>query len=266
MKSYICHLDEEDSRQLRRKLCCDYIWAIVHEPLRNLCNKRKDLLSSVDTFVSANNFSRLLIDSPNPMEIIHDEIEDLMSDAQNPDILTQVLVTASLLYGAATRNTDSADRKEVIETMLSYVIEYDLFYKLIAQYHQRELHNMRQKNLVEEMRYELRDIEASSEDVMAKKKCVNELAEIACKKDIPTINALIVTLTEYNIQNNNLYVEALEKLEKANEALSNPHTVVYGDNVCYKTTQNQIGYVASGGVGMEVLYKGSNRDHGDHGE
>ena len=65
MKETIVHLDKGQTRQLRRKLLANDVYALFSDHLKQLCKDGQTNLSQVELFLSAENFASLLFSLPN---------------------------------------------------------------------------------------------------------------------------------------------------------------------------------------------------------
>ena len=74
----IVRLDKEQAKQERRRLLGDTVYVIFHDALKAWQKDGRTTLSPVELFLSAKGFSKLLMELPDVMEGIDDEMDDLV--------------------------------------------------------------------------------------------------------------------------------------------------------------------------------------------
>lgn len=100
MTDTIVHLDQAQTQEQRRKLLTNDAYVLFCDHLKELYENEKTALSSVEVFLSAERFARLLLSLPNIEEGIDYELDDLEEDAEGENDAMIISVLAACLIGA----------------------------------------------------------------------------------------------------------------------------------------------------------------------
>lgn len=102
-KIMIIHLDKEQVRQERRRLLSDDVFVIFHDALRQFCREGYTMLAPAEIYLSAKSFASDVLQLPDILEGIEDEMDDIQDDAANEDEAMLVLMVASAVISLPAR-------------------------------------------------------------------------------------------------------------------------------------------------------------------
>ena len=127
----IIHLDKEQVRQERRRLLSDDVFVIFHDALRQFCREGYTMLAPAEIYLSAKSFASDVLQLPDILEGIEDEMDDIQDDAANEDEAMLVLMVASAVIFAAGKTYEHLDVKAIIMTIYKRLNDHPLFFQLL---------------------------------------------------------------------------------------------------------------------------------------
>lgn len=96
MSDIIVHLEKGQAGQERRKLLRNDVYVLFHEFLKQKHKDKQTGLSQVEVFLAAERLACLLLELPNVVEGIDDELDDLEDEAEgvNDAMLVSMMAAA----------------------------------------------------------------------------------------------------------------------------------------------------------------------------
>lgn len=247
----IVRLEKEQAKQERRRLIGsnDVVYFIFNDVLKKWQKEGITELSPVELFLSAKGFARILLDLPEPLEGIDDEIEDLEEEAEGSDDAMIITMLASGILHAVGAHQAGFESKEVIKAIYSRWCDHRLFYAFLdggAEKEQARWQEGKRTNLLE---YELAEIERNGEGEEAVRMMLRDFVTMAEHLDTESIKALLLCMNNYNIEHCHKYDAEIKDLydilNQKSITLLNAEEVVY-----YKAVDKQAIVKAAGAIGF----------------
>lgn len=113
----IIHLDKDGIRQARRRLLTDDVFVIFVDALRLYHHEGVTQLAPAELYLSAKSFVEDVLQLPDIMEGIADEMDDILDEADSEDEAMLIMMVAAAVFHAAGRKlkADAAGRKNMAD-------------------------------------------------------------------------------------------------------------------------------------------------------
>lgn len=129
----IRHLDKEQTKIERRRLLGDTIYVIFHDTLKAWHKDEITTLSPVELFLAAKSFSKVLIELPEVMEGIDDEMDDLENEAECENDAMIIMMLASAIIHAVGTHRLRFESSQVIMAIYVRWREHELFNRFLDE-------------------------------------------------------------------------------------------------------------------------------------
>ena len=134
----IVRLNKEQIKQERRKLLGDVVYVIFHDALKSLQLEGVTALSPVELFLSAKAFAQTVIDLPDALEGLTDEMDDLIEEAEGEnDAMIVMMLTSGIFQAVGVLRTDF-DARQVILRIYEHWNDHKLFFRLLEEGSRKE--------------------------------------------------------------------------------------------------------------------------------
>lgn len=241
--------DEQKKRQERRKLIADAVYVICQEKLKELQRGGRTELSPVEVFLSAKNYTNIILSLPDISEGIDEELDDLEDDATSKDEAVIIMMVMAAQMEALSRHHIGVDYKGTILQIFSRIQNHELFFPLLDGFANKEQARWMEGKKTNLLNYELNEIadeEGTKEEVMTIFESILVYAE---HMDRNSIKEQVIFLCRYNLDHGNAYNKILlglfEKLGIKSTTLLNVE-----EYVAMKCVENEIHNVEAGGTGV----------------
>ena len=208
-------------------------------------------LSPVEVFLSAQQFSEMLLSLPNVEEGLDDEIDDLEDEACNRNDAMLIMAVSVVQLQAISKRRVETDFRKMIIRIFERLDDNELFLPFFNQMAYKEEGCWLDGKKTDLLNYELHEIEIDGGGSEEIKHLFEDFVGYSDKMGENTIKELLLFLVKYNIDHNNAYnkeINALyEKLGIKSSTVQNIHELVLNKNV-----QNEVGNVESGATGINV--------------
>jgi len=225
----IVRLDKDAIPQERRKLLGDTVYVIFHDALKAWQKDGTTTLSPVELFLSAKAFSKLLMELPDVMEGIDDEMDDLVDEVSIENDAMIVMMLASCILHAVGTHRVGFDAKPVIMAIYARWSDHPLFFPFMDEGCKKEQARWLEGKKTNLLTYELEEIEKDGEGEEAVRQIFEYFINIADKVDKDSIKGCLIILNKYNIDHNNTYAKELNALYEKLGIKSS--TIMNADNV-----------------------------------
>ena len=201
----IVRLDKEQAKQERRRLLGDTVYVIFHDALKAWQKDGRTTLSPVELFLSAKGFSKLLMELPDVMEGIDDEMDDLVDEAENEnDAMIIMMLASGILHAVGTHRVDF-DAKPVIMAIYARWSDHPLFLPFMDEGCKKEQARWLEGKRTNLLTYELEEIgrEGEGEDSVRQMFELIVTPEYNISKE--TLKENLLFLNKYNIGHGHAY-------------------------------------------------------------
>lgn len=207
----------------RRRLLGDVVYVIFHDALKMWQKDGTTTLSPVELFLSAKAFSKLLMELPDVMEGLDDEMDDLVDEAEGEnDAMIIMMLASAIIYAAGTHRV-GFETTRVIRAIYMRWNGHPLFPVFMDEGAKKEQARWVEGKKTNLLTYELEEIEKDGEG----EEGVRQLIRILFSSDYPLgkdfIKDLILSLNQYSLEHGNIFANVLLDLYKefgSQEALS----------------------------------------------
>lgn len=214
MKETIVHLDKGQTRQLRRKLLANDVYALFSDHLKQLCKDGQTNLSQVELFLSAENFASLLFSLPNIREGIDDELDDLEEDAEGKNDAMIISMVATAIICALKNRHATFDWKFAIIRIYTRWDNHTLLAPMLRDAARKEEAWWMEGKKTNLLTCELEDIERNEEGEDAVKEIFQYFVGMSNSVGDSTIKENLLILNKYNNDHGNKYQPYIDALYK----------------------------------------------------
>lgn len=248
----IVHLEKEEQRKARRQLLSDVVYIISHEALKEQKKEGNTALAPVEVLLSARSFCQTLMDLPDPLEGLADEIEDLEDEAQGEHDAMLIMLMTAVQLQALSKRMVGIDTRAIIARLFEHIGDNILFLTLIGQFTHKEGQLWMEEKKVDLLKYEMKEIMQEGGSVEEIRSLINEMITFATKIDSESMKGFLLFLHTYNAEHNYAYTKEIQVLQDALSNKNNRNTIVQGDWVGNKYVNNEIPKVEKGGTGFVI--------------
>ena len=239
----IVHIDKTQQKEIRRQLLTDVVYAITHDAVKN---QNQTTLSPIEIYLSAQELYRTIKTLSDPDEGLADEIEDLEEETANSTEAMFIITIAAIMLRAT--NTDGTMDNIVIQ-LFEYCQNNTNFIPLLEQFSQKEEQRFAMGKITNLINYELHEIKVHNENPTEAKKIIASIIDNADKMGTDNITALLVTLNKFNLDNNHIIDNEIQKLyDKLN--FSTMKVGEIKELVMNKFVENEVQKVEPGATGI----------------
>ena len=242
----IVRLNKEQIKQERRKLLGDVVYIIFHDAMKCLQQEGVTALSPVELFLSARTFAQTVIDLPDALEGLTDEMDDLIEEAEGENDAMVVMVLASGILQAVGVHRTDFDAHQVILRIYARWNDHKLFFRMLEEGAKKEESRWLEGKRTSLLAYELDSIDREGDGEAAVRQVFDYFICSANKVDGDSIKGCLIVLNKYNNDHGNAYnreINALyDKLEMKNNVLRDQTNNFYapvGQNIAHVDTFNK---------------------------
>lgn len=242
----IVRLNKEQIKQERRKLLGDVVYVIFHDAMKCLQQEGVTALSPVELFLSAKAFAQTVIDLPDALEGLTDEMDDLIEEADGENDAMIVMMLASGIFQAVGVHQTDFDARQVILRIYERWNDHKLFFRLLEEGSKKEESRWLEGKRTSLLTYELDSIDREGDGEAAVRQVFDYFICSADKVDRDSIKGCLIVLNKYNNDHGNAYnreINALyDKLEMKNNVLHDQTNNFYapvGQNIAHVDTFNK---------------------------
>ena len=136
----IIHLDKDEIKQARRRLLTDDVFVIFVDALRQFHHEGYTQLAPAELYLSAKSFVEDVLQLPDIMEGITDEMDDILDEADNEDEAMLIFMVAAAIFHAVGKKYKAAvagdlyrdfDADAVMKVIFQRWIDHPLFLQLL---------------------------------------------------------------------------------------------------------------------------------------
>lgn len=137
----IIHLDKDEIKQARRRLLTDDVFVIFVDALRQFHHEGYTQLAPAELYLSAKSFVEDVLQLPDIMEGITDEMDDILDEADNEDEAMLIFMVAAAIFHAVGKKYKAAvagdlyrdfDADAVMKVIFQRWIDHPLFLQLLG--------------------------------------------------------------------------------------------------------------------------------------
>ncbi len=211
----IVRLDKEAMKQQRRRLLGDGVYVIFHDALKMWHRDGVTTLSPVELFLSAKAFSKLLMELPDVMEGIGDEMDDLEDEAGDGNDAMLIMMLASGILHAAGTHRIGFEPKPVIMAIYTKWGDHPLFFPFLDEGAKKEQARWLEGRKTSLLTYELEEIEKDGEGEEAVRQLFGLIISPEYNISKETLKECLLFLNKYNNEHGHAYDKEILAIYKA---------------------------------------------------
>lgn len=127
----IIHLEKEQLKQARRDLLRDDVYIIFVDALRQYHQEGYTTLAPAELYLSAKYFVGDVLQLPDIIEGIADEMDDIMDEADNKDEAMLIMMVATGVFCAVGKKYKGVDADAVIRIIYDRWVDHPLFLPML---------------------------------------------------------------------------------------------------------------------------------------
>ena len=201
----IVKLGKEQQAVARRQLLSDIVWIVSNDTLRRLQKDGKTNLAPIEVYMSARQFSDVIMNLSDIDEGIDYEMDDLEDEADGENDAMLIAVLSALQMQALSKTRIGIDIKTAVMRILGRYGDHELLLPLISQWTKKEEARWLEGKKTNLLDYELQDIHlvgGGSEEI---KNLFENFVVYSGTVDTETIRSNLLLLNRYNIDHGHAY-------------------------------------------------------------
>lgn len=248
----IVHLDKEQTKQERRRLLAagDVIYILFHDALKRWQREGDVTLSPAELMRSARAFACTLLQLPEAMEGIDDEMDDLEEEAAGESDAMLIMMLASAMLHAAGTHRIGFDPRQLILAIYGRWGNHPLFLPFLDEGARKEQARWLEGKRTDLLAYELEEMAREGAGDEAIRNFLKSFVDMSDKMDKESIKGFLLYLNKYNINHGNKYDAEInlfyEKLGIKTTTLVSAEEVVI-----HKSVERQAVVTAPGAIGFQ---------------
>ena len=127
----IIHLEKEQLKQARRDLLRDDVYIIFVDALRQYHQEGYTTLAPAELYLSAKSFVGDVLQLPDIIEGIADEMDDILDEADNKDEAMLIMMVATGVFCAVGKKYKGVDADAVIRIIYDRWVDHPLFLPML---------------------------------------------------------------------------------------------------------------------------------------
>lgn len=127
----IIHLEKEQLKQARRGLLRDDVYIIFVDALRQYHQEGYTMLAPAELYLSAKSFVGDVLQLPDIIEGIADEMDDILDEADNKDEAMLIMMVATGVFCAVGKKYKGVDADAVIRIIYDRWVDHPLFLPML---------------------------------------------------------------------------------------------------------------------------------------
>ena len=201
----IVRLKEDAIKPERRRLLGDVVYVIFHDALKRWQKDGTTTLSPVELFLSAKAFSKLLMELPDVMEGLDDEMDDLVDEAEGEnDAMIIMMLASAIIYAAGTHRV-GFETTRVIMAIYTRGNGHPLFPVFMDEGAKKEQARWLEGKKTNLLTYELEEIEKDGEGEEAIRDLFERFIAPEHNMGRQTLKENLLFLNKYNIEHGHAY-------------------------------------------------------------
>lgn len=249
----IVKLGKEQQAVARRQLLSDIVWIVSNDTLKRLQKDGKTNLAPIEVYMSARQFSDIIMNLSDIDEGIDYELDDLEDEADGENDAMLIAVLSALQMQALSKTRIGIDIKMAVMRIFERYGDHELLLPLISQWTKKEETRWLEGKKTNLLDYELQDIRLEGGGSEEIKNLLENFVDYSGTMDAETIRSNLLLLNRYNIDHGHAYDKEIlalyDKLGIKSTTLLNAK-----EYVGVKQVETEIHTIEKGGIGVNKEY------------
>lgn len=226
MSDIIEHLEKGQIRQERRKLLRNDVYVLFHEFLRQKHKDKLTGLSQVEVFLAAERLACQLLELPNVVEGIDDELDDLEDEAEGVNDAMLVSMMSAAIICAVKKRHAKFDWQAATQSIFARWNDHPLFFPMLQAAAHKEEERWMEGARTNLLTCELTLVEQNKEGEKAVKELFRYIVEFSENANEDTIKEYLLVLNKYNNDHEGKYTSYIDELYEKLGIKSRPQVYI----------------------------------------
>lgn len=210
----IIHLEKEQLKQARRDLLRDDVYIIFVDALRQYHQEGYTTLAPAELYLSAKSFVGDVLQLPDIIEGIADEMDDILDEADNKDEAMLIMMVATGVFCAVGKKYKGFDADAVIRIIYDRWVDHQLFFPMLdicARKEQKKWLEGKKTNL---LTCELESMKTDGTTEAEAKDFLHPFLQQVCAYPDETIERVLNPLRDLNEMHSGMFDEEVNMLKR----------------------------------------------------
>ena len=210
----IIHLEKEQLKQARRDLLRDDVYIIFVDALRQYHQEGYTTLAPAELYLSAKYFVGDVLQLPDIIEGIADEMDDIMDEADNKDEAMLIMMVATGVFCAVGKKYKGVDADAVIRIIYDRWVDHPLFLPMLDICAKKEQEKWLKGKKTNLLTCELESMKTDGTTEAEAKDFLHPFLQQVCAYPHETIERVLNPLRDLNEMHSGMFDEEVNMLKR----------------------------------------------------
>lgn len=210
----IIHLEKEQLKQARRDLLRDDVYIIFVDALRQYHQEGYTMLAPAELYLSAKSFVGDVLQLPDIIEGIADEMDDILDEADNKDEAMLIMMVATGVFCAVGKKYKGVDADAVIRIIYDRWVDHPLFLPMLDICAKKEQEKWLKGKKTNLLTCELESMKTDGTTEAEAKDFLHPFLQQVCAYPHETIERVLNPLRDLNEMHSGMFDEEVNMLKR----------------------------------------------------
>lgn len=210
----IIHLEKEQLKQARRDLLRDDVYIIFVDALRQYHQEGYTTLAPAELYLSAKSFVGDVLQLPDIIEGIADEMDDILDEADNKDEAMLIMMVATGVFWAVGKKYKGFDADAVIRIIYDRWVDHPLFFPMLDICAKKEQEKWLKGKKTNLLTCELESMKTDGTTEAEAKDFLHPFLQQVCAYPDETIERVLNPLRDLNEMHSGMFDEEVNMLKR----------------------------------------------------
>lgn len=210
----IIHLEKEQLKQARRDLLRDDVYIIFVDALRQYHQEGYTTLAPAELYLSAKSFVGDVLQLPDIIEGIADEMDDILDEADNKDEAMLIMMVATGVFWAVGKKYKGVDSDAVIRIIYDRWVDHPLFFPMLDICAKKEQEKWLEGKKTNLLTCELESMKTDGTTEAEARDFLHPFLQQVCEYSDDTIEKVLNPLRDLNEMHSGMFDEEVNMLKR----------------------------------------------------
>ena len=210
----IIHLEKEQLKQARRDLLRDDVYIIFVDALRQYHQEGYTMLAPAELYLSAKSFVGDVLQLPDIIEGIADEMDDILDEADNKEEAMLIMMVATGVFCAVGKKYKGVDADAVIRIIYDRWVDHPLFLPMLDICAKKEQEKWLEGKKTNLLTCELESMKTDGTTEAEAKDFLHPFLQQVCAYPHETIERVLNPLRDLNEMHSGMFDEEVNMLKR----------------------------------------------------
>ena len=210
----IIHLEKEQLKQARRDLLRDDVYIIFVDALRQYHQEGYTMLAPAELYLSAKSFVGDVLQLPDIIEGIADEMDDILDEADNKEEAMLIMMVATGVFCAVGKKYKGVDADAVIRIIYDRWVDHPLFLPMLDICAKKEQEKWLKGKKTNLLTCELESMKTDGTTEAEAKDFLHPFLQQVCAYPHETIERVLNPLRDLNEMHSGMFDEEVNMLKR----------------------------------------------------